>query len=57
MHQSNKHKSITKPEQQLMNPTFSEALSQSSAINDVEMSGEFTSVQEKLKSTPKKSYR
>jgi hypothetical protein len=57
MHQSTKHKTITKPEQQLLNSTLSEALSQSSSLSDVEISAEFTSVQEKLRSIPKKSYR
>lgn len=57
MRQSIKHKAMTAPEQQLLHATFAERMSQAPALADVEISAEFTSEQEKLKSIPKKSYR
>jgi hypothetical protein len=57
MRQSSKHKIIVSPENQLQHAVFSEALSLASTLNDVEVSSEFTSVQEKLKNVLKKSYR
>lgn len=57
MHQSIKQKAVTSPAQQLMNAGFQEALSQTAALGDASLSGEFTSVQEQLRSIPKKSYR
>jgi len=57
MRQSMKHKAMTSPEQQLLHGTMAERMSQSPNLSDVEMSAEFTSVQEKLRSIPKKTYR
>jgi hypothetical protein len=57
MRQSIKHKAMTAPEQQLLHSSVAERMSQAPQLSDVEMSAEFTSVQEKLKSIPKKSYR
>jgi hypothetical protein len=57
MRQSIKQKIITSPEQQILSPSFSEAMSQAAAFRDIEMSAEFSSVQEKLKSVPKKTLR
>jgi hypothetical protein len=57
MHRSAKEKMLTRPEQQLLHPTYAEALSLSPGMADVELSGEFSSVSEQLKHTPKKSYR
>jgi hypothetical protein len=57
MRQSIKQKIITSPEQQILSPSFSEAMSQAATFRDIEMSAEFTSVQEKLKSVPKKTLR
>ncbi|WP_171686918.1 hypothetical protein [Paenibacillus planticolens] len=57
MRQSIKHKAMTAPEQQLLHTTLAERMSQAPGLADAEMSSEFTSEQEKLKSVPKKSYR
>ncbi|MFC5447212.1 hypothetical protein [Paenibacillus aestuarii] len=57
MRQSIKHKAMTSPEQQLLHGTMAERMSQTPMLSDVEMSAEFTSVQEKLRSIPKKTYR
>lgn len=57
MHQSIKHKAMTATEQQLLHTTFAERMNQAPALADVEISAEFTSIQEKMKSIPKKSYR
>ncbi|MBP1996753.1 hypothetical protein [Paenibacillus eucommiae] len=57
MHQANKQTILTSPENQVLHASFSEALQQSSALSDVEISAEFTSVQEKLKNVTKKAYR
>lgn len=57
MRQSIKQKIVTSPEQQLLGSSFSEAMSQSAAFRDAEISAEFTSIQEKLKSIPKKTLR
>ncbi|MEW9700089.1 hypothetical protein [Paenibacillus sp. SI8] len=57
MRQSIKHKAMTAPEQQLLQGTLAERMSQAPQLSDVEMSAEFTSGQERLKSIPKKSYR
>jgi hypothetical protein len=57
MRQSHKQKMIVSPENQLQHASYSEALGRSSKFCDVEMSGEFASMQEKLKNTAKKSYR
>ncbi|WP_167357030.1 hypothetical protein [Paenibacillus pectinilyticus] len=57
MRQSIKEKAITAPVQQLFHNSLAERLSQMSAFADVEISAEFTSDQEKMKSIPKKSYR
>ncbi|MNI05642.1 hypothetical protein D3C73_585990 [compost metagenome] len=57
MHQSIKQKVITSPEQQLLHMSVAEALGQAAALGGAELRGEFTSVQEQLKSIPKKSYR
>ncbi|MFD0698897.1 hypothetical protein ACFQZT_33020 [Paenibacillus sp. GCM10027628] len=57
MRQSIKHKAMTAPVQQLLHATLAERMSQAPALADVELSAEFSSIQEKLKSIPKKSYR
>ena len=57
MHQSMKEKAMTAPVQQLFHTTRAERMNQISAFADVEISAEFTSDQEKMKSIPKKSYR
>ncbi|NEW04539.1 hypothetical protein GK047_00685 [Paenibacillus sp. SYP-B3998] len=57
MRQSIKHKVMTAPEQQLLQASVAERMNQAPVLADVEMSAEFTSEQEKLKSIPKKSYR
>lgn len=57
MRQSIKEKAMTAPVQQLFNTSRAERMSQVSAFADVEISAEFTSDQEKMKSIPKKSYR
>lgn len=57
MRQSIKHKIMTAPVQQLLHTTMAERISQAPQLADVEISAEFTSEQEKLKSIPKKSYR
>jgi|GEM_PF-2400887 len=57
MRQSIKHKAMLSLEQQLGQGAFAERLSQLTALGDSEMSVEFTSEQEKLKSIPKKTYR
>jgi hypothetical protein len=57
MRQSIKQKIMTSPEQQILSSSFSEAMSQAAAFRDIEMSAELTSVQEKLKSVPKKTLR
>jgi hypothetical protein len=57
MRQSGKQKAVVSPENQLLHAAFSEALSRSSLLGEVEISCEFASVQEKLKNVPKKSYR
>jgi hypothetical protein len=57
MRQSGKQKTITSSENQLLQATFSEALSRTSTLSNVEISSEFASVQEHLKNIHKKSYR
>ncbi|MDD9269819.1 hypothetical protein ACFPES_22455 [Paenibacillus sp. GCM10023248] len=57
MRQSMKQQIMTAPVQQLLHTTIAERISQAPALADVEISAEFTSEQEKLKSIPKKSYR
>lgn len=57
MRQSIKHRAMTAAEQQLQHNTLAERMSQMPNLADVEMSSEFTSVQETMKSIPKKSYR
>lgn len=57
MRQSIKEKIMTAPVQQLFHTSMAERMSQASAFADVEISAEFTSDQEKMKSIPKKSYR
>ncbi|GFZ85840.1 hypothetical protein GCM10008018_34880 [Paenibacillus marchantiophytorum] len=57
MRQSIKHKAMTAPEQQIFHTSLAERMSQAPALADVEISSEFTSDQEKMKSIPKKAYR
>lgn len=57
MRQSIKNKAMTAAEQQLQHTTLAERMSQAPNLADVEISSEFTSVQETMKSIPKKSYR
>lgn len=57
MQQSTKQQVITSSIQQLACASFAEAMSQTAALGDSQHSGAFTSVQEQLKSIPKKSYR
>lgn len=57
MRQSIKNKAMTAPMQQLLHGSFAERMSQISPFADVEISAEFTSDQEKMRSIPKKSYR
>ncbi|UJF31963.1 hypothetical protein [Paenibacillus hexagrammi] len=57
MRQGIKHKVMIAAEQQLLQGSLAERLSQAPALGQVELSEEFTSDQEKLKCIPKKSYR
>ncbi|MGG1515820.1 hypothetical protein ABE504_10435 [Paenibacillus oryzisoli] len=57
MRQSIKEKMMTSAEQQWQHASFAERMSQAAAFADVEISREFTSAQEQMKSIPKKSYR
>ncbi|WP_157276673.1 hypothetical protein [Paenibacillus sp. Soil766] len=57
MRQSSKEKMMTAPIQQLFHSSMAERMSQVNAFADVEISAEFTSDQEKMKSIPKKSFR
>ncbi|WNR45885.1 hypothetical protein [Paenibacillus roseipurpureus] len=57
MRQSIKNKAMTAPMQQLLHNSLAERMSGISPFTDVEISAEFTSDQEKMRSIPKKSYR
>ncbi|MCD1258255.1 hypothetical protein B5M42_005295 [Paenibacillus athensensis] len=57
MRQSIKHKAMMSAEQQLQQGGWPERQGQLPSFGDVEMSAEFTSEQERLKSIPKKTYR
>jgi hypothetical protein len=54
MHQSYKERLMTCKEQQLLHGTFAERISQSANLSDIELSAEFTSIQETLRSSSRK---
>jgi hypothetical protein len=54
MHQSYKERLMNSREQQFLHGIFAERIHPSSAFGDVELSAEFTSMQEMLKSTSRK---
>lgn len=57
MRQSNKEKLLTGPEQQLLLYEFAESMALGSEMTDVEVDASNSSSYEKLRRTPKKSYR
>ncbi|WP_248927359.1 hypothetical protein [Paenibacillus hamazuiensis] len=57
MHQSSKEKLVTRPEHQLLAYEFAEAMSLGPAMSEAEIVAGHTSVHEKLRSTPRKTYR
>jgi hypothetical protein len=57
MHQSSKEKTMTNPEQRLLCCGFAESIALEPAMTDVEVDGSHSSMQEKLRQTPRKTYR
>ncbi|WP_165452134.1 hypothetical protein [Paenibacillus thalictri] len=57
MRQSIKEKLITRPEHQLLAYEFAEAMSMGPAMSEAEIAASHSSVHEKLRSTPRKTYR